>query len=310
MTENEFMRKPASFLLVVLGVLGLGAQAGAAITLDGNGYWSSTFSCAEWASTSGLSCDGWEASDINWVCSSDSPAKVTQITSAANFPGGAGGGGYRKWLGSTRNDDSTGLVVRFPVPQREFWLRWYEKFASGQTWAGIKEHKIIYAFTDSSVVANVNFPQGDNDIMLQPRNTMGSPDLPYTGVGWQSLYGGLSADGAWHYFEVHFGLGAAGQSDGVFQMWVDGVNRVNQAGLDWYNSGAASPTGWAYIVLGSNHNVSALAGCTPILYDDVAVAVPGYSGFRLDSQGRSMIGGLVAPGDTLAPAAPTNLTVQ
>jgi hypothetical protein len=304
------MRKLSAFSLVVLGVLGLGAQAGAAITLGSNSYWSSTFACAEWASTSGLSCDGWEADDITWMCSSDSPAKVTQITSAANFAGGAGGGGYRKWLGNIRNDDSTGLVVRFPTPQREFWLRWHEKFAPGQTWAGIKEHKTVYAFTDSSVAANVNWPAGDNNIQLQPRNTMGSPDLSYTGGGWQSLFSGLSADGTWHYFEIHFILGTTGQSNGVFQMWVDGVNRVNQVGLDWFNGGAASPTGWTYIALGSNHNVSALAGCTPILYDDVAVAVPGYAGFRQDTQGRSMIGGLTSPGDTLAPAAPTNLRVQ
>jgi len=304
------MRRLTLLAFIGFCALGAGGRAAAAITLDANGYWSSTFNCPEWASAAGLSCDGWEATDINWVCSSESPARVTDITGTANFPGGAGGRGYRKWLGAIRNDNSTGLVVRFPVPQREFWMRWYQKFASGQSWAGIKEHKIVYAFTDAGVAANVNWPMGDNDIQLQPRNTMGSPDLTFTGGGWQSVYGGLVADGSWHYFEVHFDLGAPGQSNGIFQMWVDGVNRANRTDLDWYNGGAASPTGWSLIELGSNHNVSALPGCTPILYDDVAVAVPGYSGFRQDVQGRPMIGALPPANDTLAPAAPTGLTAR
>lgn len=304
------MRRFIVFAFAALAIPIAADSARASITLDANGYWSSTFDCPAWASSAGLACDGWEATDISWVCSSETPARVTDITSAANFPGGAGGRGFRKWLGSVRNDDSTGLQVRFAVPQREFWMRWYQRFATGQTWTGIKEHKIIYAFTDSSVAANVNWPIGDNDIQLQPRNTMGSPDLTTVGGGWQTLYGGSSADGTWHYFEVHFSLGTVGQSNGVFQMWVDGVNRVNRTNLDWHNGGAASPTGWSYVILGSNHNVSALPGCTPIHYDDVAVAVPSYTGFRLDAQNRPMLGGLSTPGDTLPPAPPTGLTVR
>ena len=63
--------------------------------------------------------------------------------------------------GNERNAMSSPMTIKFSAPQKEFWLRFYYRIPSGQRVAGIYEHKIIYAFTDSAVAADVNWPGGN-----------------------------------------------------------------------------------------------------------------------------------------------------
>ncbi|MBZ0121479.1 MAG: polysaccharide lyase, partial [Sandaracinaceae bacterium] len=277
---------------VVCAGLWLAATGAAAQVSLSDGLWSTSFiGCPTGDLGAGDVCDGLRAVSPEYVCGS-SPARHSQIASEANYPGGAGGNGFALYYeGNARNIFSTGLLLEMSPPQPELWLRFYRMWPVGQTWGGILEHKIIYLFTDAGVALNINYPQGEDDIGVQPRNTMGSPDLYYPGNGWRTLNGGeLVGDGAWHAFEIHVRLGTAGANDGLFEMWIDGEPVVSITGMDFFDGGARSPTGFSEVELPSNHNVSTLAGCAESRVDDIALAVPGYAGFTLDPQGRSMIG--------------------
>lgn len=275
----------------------------AAISFTG-GYWNTSFvGCSSGDVGSGDICDGLEANDYTYNCE----GSYSQISSLANYSLGGGEYGYRMFQGDERNIDSSAMEIRFINPQDDVWIRYYTRYPLGQSWGGIIEHKMIYAFTNDGVAINVNFPQGMSSIGLQPRGTMGSPDIYVNGWGWNNLYGADIGDGSWHLYEHHFKLGSSGQNDGVYQFWVDGVNRVNRIDLDFYNGGSANPTAWESIHLPSNHNVSTLAGCNGIDIDDVAVANENFSGFIQDISGRDMIGGL--PTDTTPPSSPTGLSI-
>jgi hypothetical protein len=45
-----------------------------------------------------------------------------------------------------------------------------------------------------------------------------------------------SAKSAWHCIEAHVKLNDAGQSNGVFELWIDGVLEAQKAGLNWLGS--------------------------------------------------------------------------
>jgi len=282
-----------------------------AITLT-DGFWSTSFSgCATGNAVYGeYTCDGLSLYEASSTCG----GAYSQVGTDYNNSSGEGGNGFRAYYNAnTQNSFSSTANVTFATPQKEFWLRFYYRIPNGQTVGSIREHKLIYAFTDDTVAVDVNWPGGDNNfIVLQPRNTMGSPDISYRGPdsgctgsygahcihggpagSWATVYGGnpstTNADGSWHYFEFHFDLGTT-TSNGKFEMWVDGVNHVSDTDLDWFAGGTQTPTGWTYIYFPANHNYFTLSGCAGHDIDDIAVAIPTYAGFVHDSGTRDMIG--------------------
>ena len=282
-------------LLLVMSICFSVQVADAAITLT-DGYYSSSFvGCTTGNTQNGYACDGMVIED-DYTCGGE----YATMETAGNYASGGGGNGWRIRYGTTSNAMTAMPALDFTTPQSEFWLRFYYRIASGQTIGSIIEHKIIYAFTNDTVAADVNWPLGANDAQLQPRFT--DSDRTYNNMGWDYIYGaGQPANGTWHYFEFHFALGSSGQSNGVFQMWVDGVLVGSSVNMDWFGGGSYSPTGWTRIMFPHNHNVFQLAGCPEHDIDDVAVAIPGYSGFIQDGEGRNMIGAY-SSGDTTAPS--------
>jgi len=260
-------------------------------------FWSTTFADCDGVVRNGVVCDGLEGNDAGYP-DDDCDGKYSLISAAGNMEAGEGGNGLSVFMQNERNEMSAGAKITFPEPVDEFWLRYYYRIPEGQYMGGINEHKILYAFTPGNVAANVNWPGGDL-IMLQPRNTMGNPDIYYGGNpdynihnangnsslgNWQALYGDGPAAGSWHMFEFHFAMGASNED--IFQMWVDGINVVDDFGLDL----SGGEPGWEHVNIPSNHNVWMLDGCLSHDVDDIAVALPGYSGFTTDEQGRQMIG--------------------
>lgn len=297
------MKKILYISIFIVAVIASPALSAVSFT---DGFWSSTFDCDDWTQPGALSCDGIEMADDSAYCGGSPSA--SSIASSFNNAAGEGGKGYRTYfLGGSHNGMSTPSRVTFSSAQKEFWLRFYYRLPTGQSVGSVTtEHKIIYAFTDGAASANVNWPGGGDrgSIMLQPRNTMGSPDIYYGGTpdysghnghglagAWDVVYGSLeaTADDTWHYFEFYFDLGTD-DSNGIFRMWIDGVNRVNDTDLDWGAGGDA--TGWTNIDFPNNHNYFTATGCVGNDIDDIAVALPSYTGFITDSGGRNMIGGL------------------
>ena len=99
--------------------------------------WSTTFNCAEWAypaaGPSGGDCTGLSYAWPGDGCTTDTPSKKEQVTSAANMASGGGGRGQRNWVGDGTNISSNGLKVVFNTMQTEFWMRWYMRYESGFT---------------------------------------------------------------------------------------------------------------------------------------------------------------------------------
>jgi hypothetical protein len=288
-------------IIVLFSVLLFYLPVYGAITFTNGFYSTSLAGCTTGNTPSGYSCDGIIIED-NYTCGGE----YTTLGADGNYSGGNGGNGWRIRMGSSHNEMTAMPKVEFSTPQKEFWLRFYYRIPNGQSIGSIQEHKIIYAFTNSTVAADVNWPFGTgNNVQLQPR-FVGS-DITYSNTyGWSSVYGsGNPANGTWHYFEFHFDLGT-NSSNGVFQMWVDGNLAANSTTLDWF--GSYSPTGWTYVYFPHNHNVWQLSGCPAHDIDDIAVALPTYTGFVQDTGGRNMIGGGGAV--AIPPAAPMGLTVN
>lgn len=300
MQKNNF--KYFVFILFII-VFMLPNFSRAAINFT-DGFWSTSFAgCTSGAVGYGDICDGLATSDPTYNCE----GSYSQISTLANYSLGAGDQGYRMFQGDERNIDSSPMAIYFTSPQDEIWIRYYTRYPIGQSWGDIMEHKMIYAFTNDGVAININFPQGMGAIGIQPRGTMNSPDIYVNGWGWNNLYGADIGDGSWHLYEHHFKLGSSGGNNGVYQFWVDGVNRVNRIDLDFFDGGNATPTAWDHIYLPSNHNVSTLAGCNGIDIDDMAVANESFTEFIQDISARDMIGGLSS--DVTPPNSPSGLSV-
>lgn len=251
----------------------------AAISLT-NGYWSTTFNCSDWTQPAALSCDGVESNDDSAYAGSQG----SQILSAANNSSGGGGSGYRTYYtGDEVNEMSSMMNIELPTGITEFWLRWYYRIPDGQSMDDIGEHKIAYLF-DTTTGHAVDWPaQGFDQAMLSNVGTDRYFDnLP--GGSWSDIYGDTTADGRWICFEVHAKLGDSGQSNGVFDLWVNGVNQVHITDVNW------SAERWENIEIPQNHRVFTLNGNNPHDIDDMAVATLSYTGFVKDAGNRDMIG--------------------
>ncbi len=251
--------------------------------------WSSTFNCSSWTEGQSLNCDSLAAYG-GWTCN----GQGAQITSAANYSGGGGGLGLRRFEGDGDNVVSGSTQIYFAA-QNEIWVRWYMRYQSGFKWgapAGLDYDKVLYF--DNSVVAEFHSWNSVNIF-----TTQGNHDS--SGGGWDTVManggndgaGHKTSDGQWHYYEVHLKRETSG-SNGVGEFWVDGVKYLS-------NSSITYGTTFSYVIFGVNENSPSNGGCRYVDYDDIVVATTGPIG---------PIGGGTPPPVAAAPAAPVGLMVQ
>ncbi|MDD2272140.1 MAG: hypothetical protein PHP95_11010 [Desulfuromonadaceae bacterium] len=244
--------------------------------------WSSTYNCSDWLTYSGtLSCDGFEKSQ-----STNVGGHYEEITSAANYSGGAGGKGQRHWVGDGQNVNTGGTKLTFATPQKEIWIRWYIRYQSGFKWSFLGYDKILY-FNDD--------PASGNIVGLEYnglRSYSGGTGVLHnvsTG-GWDAMYPSGVSDGSWHCMEVHLKSDA---TNGVVQYWVDGSLKLNATG------GVSGGYPITSFTLRSNQNSPNNGGVYYTDVDDISINNTGYIG---------PIGG----GSAVVPklVAPTNLKVK
>lgn len=265
MTRSRFMLIFYSF---VFGLsFFISSHAFAAISLP----WETTFDCSEWSQGSGSpTCNG-IAKAGDWDCGS---GIGEQITAAANYPGGKGGRGQRHWLGAA-GDNSGGLQVVFNSSQKEFWARWYVRFENGMDVTNIDMHyKMLYLYgAGTSGIGAINFPYGSNGIRYYEQNG-GMKNLATGTGGWYSIFGSGVSNGKWFRVDVHFKAETSGQSNGLFQLWVDG-----QLLIDRKDAQYGSPNGFGGFLVGSNHKGhNDSPKCMYVDYDDIAISSRGYIG--------------------------------
>jgi hypothetical protein len=283
---------PYHALTVLIAVLIVLAphKASAAVNLP----WSTTYNCPDWTWTGepNLNCDG-ISNDTGGTC--DNGVGREQITAAANYPSGVGGKGQRHWMGDGVNNVSSGLLPYFTSPQSELWVRWYMRYEQGFQWSELVNQKILY-------FDPVTFPRliveyyGQDKVQIYSYAV--NQGWPSVGDGWNTVManggtdanGNKTSDGQWHLWEFHVKIDTNG-SNGILELWIDQkkVVEVNNANL------AAAPL--TNVLIGSNGFTPSNGRCMYVDYDDIAIRTTGPIG-------------PVGPADTLAPAAPTNLTVQ
>ena len=287
------MRKLLHSIFIVLALgwgMSFAPAAQAAVTLP----WSTTYNCPDWTQSDGLyppaiNCDGLTGFG-DWTCDNgDGTVREEQITAAANFASGAGGRGQRQWVGDGANNNSGGLRVPLSRQEPELWIRWYMRYQQGFSWEFLNNDKILYINPGSPhcvIPEWYGFDYANVATCRSPNNHLSAP-----GHGWNGIMGSNAADGQWHMYEVHLKMDTNG-SDGIAEMWIDGVQRLSHSNVDF-----ATQAGWDNIGLGNNQRNPLNGRCMAVDFDDFAVRTTGPIG-------------PVGPADTLAPAAPSNLTVQ
>ena len=260
------MKKNVKYLIVLFGLLFFPVVSFAAITFT-DGKWETTFNCDNWESRVPsydyrLNCDGMVR---NLDKAPLTPGeRVTTLSSVSNNPSGAGGKGVRFWKGSGGDNILSGdIAVNFPTPQKELWIRWYEKYEAGFKWNNSIDVKSLYfKATDSNPY--VGYQYGNY------RFYWGGGGGPYpvgSSGGWDDVYG-TTSDGTWHCFEVYMKMDTNG-TDGVGRTWVDGELVASQTGMNW--SSSHPHPGWDYFHFLSNQKNPGLERPYYVDVDDMVI---------------------------------------
>ena len=268
-------------------------------------------------STSFVGC----SSDVNyssdgWACGT-SPANILynntnagvctssgyqQVSLAANYPGGGGGRGWRRYVCGGPNGSvspATGsLMLNIPNHVSEFWLRFYTRWETGYAWdnaaatgfpAGLDFQKVLYIRPlsgNSGAVMDLTHADGMNMSAQDGQGRTGSTTFAAncSACGWNTLnpngtsgtYGANHGDNSWHAIEIHIkDQSGSGTRDGVWELWIDGVLKSSQNDINW---STGSPVGISSIQFMINH--ISTSHTTPKYndIDDIAISTTGYIG--------------------------------
>lgn len=266
-------------------------------------------------SVSGWAC-GTSASTVynNVSAGACTGSGYEQISSAANYSGGAGGRGWRRYVCSGSNSSTGSLSFNMPS-SRDYWIRWYTRWEQGFSWSSLSYQKVIYFRPGTGVVFGLLgpdalrlTPQGGHGINhgAGSANIYSATDgsLTCSDCGWnaQNPSGTMGANGirqgdnSWHAVEVHFkNQSGTGTYDGEFDCWIDGTLKWHVDGINW----ESGYTDFASIQIMSNQSDPSLASPMYNDVDDIAVSNTGYIG--------PLTGG--SPADTTPPSAPSGLSV-
>jgi hypothetical protein len=203
----------------------------------------------------------------------------TNVTTAANYPGGRGGRGNAFYVGDTQvNDVSGALVYTFAnmpnfvgTTTNELWARMYVQYEAGVGMFNSSGHKTVY-FTGSNCGAGVagcyTLFEGAGDMRLTRAGVNFYGLL--ANYGFANLMGGSnSSDGQWHLFEYHWKSESSGSAaDGVVEWWLDGTLRFADSTVDYNNFGS----GFAAFLLPENGHFITPQNPAYIRYDDIALS--------------------------------------
>jgi hypothetical protein len=267
-------------------------------------------------STSFVGC----SSDSNyptggWACGT-SPANVAynnvnpnvctsngyqQISTAANYPGGAGGRGWRRWVcGATSgNSPSTGsITLTIPSNTHEFWLRFYMRWQAGFEWNtanGLFYQKILY-LRSGAISAVMDYAAGGNMRMtVQGGDGNGTGQNVYDTCsgecGWNTMNPGGEMQGngvrlgddSWHAVEIHYkDQTGSGTYDGVWDLWIDGTLESHVTGINWTTGAPVGLSSVQFMI-----NQSTPSNSVPMYndIDDIAISNTGYIGLLRSGTG-------------------------
>lgn len=220
----------------------------------------------------------------------------TAITSAANFPNGAGGRGIRFYIGPTTNDSSSGINYEpTTTGNKEVWVRWYTRWQPGFSYGtdGNNGHKAVYFNNDPYFNWGGNFLRITDGVFIRIVGGFGLWDI------WNSSGKSFTADGSWVCSEIHYKVETSpGAGNGVAEWWINNVKRM---GFNDINYGAPANGGFNFFGLPANGNGNTSGSYMWQDFDDVAISTTGRIGCPYStSSGAS----------SAAPLPPANLKVE
>jgi len=138
--------------LILVGIL---TWPGMATAIDfSSGSWSTSFAyskeCSQRGNLGNADCGSVSNDGIYWNWGANMlGGRSTQAVSAANNSKGDGGLGFRAWVGDGVNIQSGDTRIDFPSPQKELWIRWYQRYQAGFSWSGggPQYDKTLYLYT-------------------------------------------------------------------------------------------------------------------------------------------------------------------
>jgi len=293
------------FLLSILLVVPNFANAEISFT---NGKWSSTFNygeCSQFGGGGMPDCGTATPDGINYNWGGASVGgKYTQVTAAANNPAGGGGNGHRAWIGDGQNINSGQIAVRFPH-KTELWVRWYERYQAGFNWNPLGYSKELYFTTDGPGISVIVEPHSSYYSLVAQGTPVGYPVS--TSYGWNSIMGGSKSDGLFHCYEIHMKMDTNG-SDGVGELWIDGVLRASNTKVNWSNNNSSAQKGWKSFDVKTNANNPSNGQVMYVDFDDFVVYYT--TPPSRDAQGNPYIGpiGGTGGGGTTPPPPTTDTT--
>ena len=237
-------------------------QVNATINFE-NGRWDTTFDCTEATVFNTINCDGMRI----WLeqVASD-PNEFSKIESAANNPLGSGRGFSRinGWgdsgFGGGVEDNSASIGGTFPSPQKELWIRYYIKYPINWAASPFIADKYIYVSAYGNLVQAIVEPNSIGFRMLcQGLGTTTGNNAQSTYTVSNMFGGSYVGDGQWHCIETHIkmdtnGVYGGSVADGIAQIWVDGIIRVNSSTINYSHGDTPSKTGFINFTLNLNQN--------------------------------------------------------
>lgn len=238
--------------------------------------WSSTFNCADQIpiyGSSTLGCDNLNVAHYAQTCEGISGPDYSEISSGGNNPLGSGKG-FRLATSDTRNSLAANPEIFFNTPQREFWVRWHQRWPSGaglsSSGDGIK--LVYYSLVGQGLAGYVAMHSGDMQLYTQSGGTQ--HESYKTTVGSNAMWGGAWGDNKWHTIEMHFKSSSSFSAlDGLWEVWVDGVKTGSFTGVDFFAN-------FTMLAIPANEQITTNPAniCVFIDYDDYAISNSGYIG--------------------------------
>jgi hypothetical protein len=266
----------AAFCLI-LGLLAVATLAAWTFMARAPTPFQTSFYCPDWDQGMGLSdaavCrrgDGIRGNGA-WTTRNGS---MDQITAAANHPAGAGGKGFRHWVGDGLNNGGGGIVVTFD-PTPEMWFRYYIRFQAGFAWAGgVINMKTIYCNRGEPGTFYFGLHDGVIGGHVEVDRTGGGNK--HSKVTWAQWQNGATGDGEFHALEVHARMNTTGtSSDGVMEYWLNGTRIYSDSAIQFARTSGATFTNCA---VGENHYNPGNRADAYVDFDDLAVSRNGYVG--------------------------------
>jgi|GEM_PF-1759003 len=241
------------------------------------GGWQTSFDyaeeCSQRANLGNADCGVVADDGIYWNWGANTQGgHSTQAVADANYPGGAGGLGFRSWVGDGNNIQTGEARIDFDGAQTELWIRWYQRYQAGFAWEGGTPYydKTLYIWSEGNSAVN---PQHAAIPQAFAMTALGSPDeyqaVASNGIDWNDVFGDTS-DGQWHLFEIHIRMDSD-STDGVAQMWIEGDLVIDESDVDYSGGDPASRDGWTWLEFHSNQNAPLNGGFAYVDYDDMAI---------------------------------------